>query len=83
MKVILETCELLNLASIYKLSYEALVNGADFIKTSTGKGKHGATLEHFATMCLALRDFEHATGITGRGIKAAGGIADAETAVKF
>lgn len=82
LKVILETCELLSLSSIYRLSYEALQNGADFIKTSTGKGKHGATLEHFTTMCLALREF-NVTTHSKRGIKAAGGISDGPTAQKF
>lgn len=68
---------------MYQLSYESLQNGADFIKTSTGKGKHGATLEHYTAMCLALRDFNAHTGAQNRGIKAAGGISDAPTAQKF
>ncbi|KAL4504547.1 hypothetical protein ABPG72_009993 [Tetrahymena utriculariae] len=83
LKVILETCELLSLSSIYQLSYEALQNGADFIKTSTGKGKHGATLEHYTVMCLALRDYNAHTHTDHKGIKAAGGISDSQTAMKF
>ncbi|EGR33759.1 hypothetical protein IMG5_039540 [Ichthyophthirius multifiliis] len=82
LKVILETCEIQSLESIYKLGYQALENGADFIKTSTGKGKHGATLEHFAVMCLALRDFNQQRK-QSRGIKAAGGIQDSKTAGQF
>lgn len=57
LKVILEICELKDLASIYKLSYLSLLAGADFIKTSTGKGKSGADLTSFAVMCLAMKDF--------------------------
>ena len=42
LKVILENCELNGLEDIYRLSYLALASGANFIKTSTGKGKYGA-----------------------------------------
>jgi len=75
LKVILETCELKSLESIYKLSYLSLMSGADFIKTSTGKGSHGAKLEHFIVMAMALRDFLIYNANTKlRGIKPAGGI---------
>jgi len=57
LKIILETSELKDLSSIYKLSYLALCAGADFIKTSTGKGKHGAVLSEYGVMCLALKDY--------------------------
>ena len=58
LKVILETSEIEGgFESIYLLSYASLVAGANFIKTSTGKGLHGATIEHFIVMALALRDF--------------------------
>jgi len=58
LKVILEICELKTLTDIYKLSYKSLEAGADFIKTSTGKGSHGSTLEGFAVMLLALSEFQ-------------------------
>lgn len=45
LKVILETCLLTN-EEIAKVSKIAADAGADFVKTSTGFSKHGATLEH-------------------------------------
>lgn len=84
LKVILENCDLKGLDSIYKLSFLSLCAGGDFIKTSTGKGKHGAKLEEFGAMCLALRDFMKGRDKNEvRGIKAAGGVGDAKTAYKF
>jgi deoxyribose-phosphate aldolase len=74
LKVILENSELKDIASIYKLSYLSLCAGADFIKTSTGKGKYGAILSEFIVMCLALRDYSVDKDDTSKGIKAAGGI---------
>ena len=82
--MILETCEIDDLASIYKLSYLSLLAGADFIKTSTGKGKHGAKMDHFVVMVLALRDYLIDENIkTIRGIKPAGGISTSQDAWKF
>jgi len=83
LKVILEICELKTLTDIYKLSYKSLEAGADFIKTSTGKGSHGSTLEGFAVMLLALSEFQKKNNENNRGIKAAGGIQDVETALKY
>ena len=76
LKIILETSELKDLASIYKLSYLALSAGADFIKTSTGKGKHGAVLSEFGVMCLALKYYANDKDDLSKGTKAAGGISD-------
>ena len=82
LKVILETGELKTPQNIYKASQLAIVAGADFIKTSTGKIPVGATLEAFLVMMDAVkRHFQK----TGRkvGIKAAGGISDSENALQY
>jgi deoxyribose-phosphate aldolase len=81
LKVILEICEL-NLEQVYLSSKVAIENGADFIKTSTGKGVSGASLEASLVMCLAIKEhFE----LTGRmvGFKAAGGISSSENAMQY
>lgn len=70
-KVILETCYLRE-EEIRKACEICLRAGAHFVKTSTGFGPSGATLEAVRIMKEAVR---------GRmGIKASGGIRDAETA---
>jgi deoxyribose-phosphate aldolase len=45
MKVILETCDLPYMSDIKKASILSMYAGADYIKTSTGKEKAGATPE--------------------------------------
>lgn len=73
LKVILETCDLGDDETIRTACRIALENRADFLKTSTGMGKHGATPEHARILFEAARDW-HAD--TGRmiGVKPAGGI---------
>lgn len=73
LKVILETCELPSPALVRCATEAALDGGADFVKTSTGKGAAGATLEAAQTMLETLRDYRDRTGRTV-GFKAAGGI---------
>jgi len=82
MKVILETGALSTVDNIRKASILALYSGADFIKTSTGKGYSGATFESVYTMCCVLKEY---VSITGRkaGIKVAGGIKTTEDAIKY
>ena len=75
LKVILEVCDLPNLEAVERASRIAIDAGADFIKTSTGKGKHGATPESFYVMCLAIKASDMKVGI-----KAAGGIRTIEDA---
>ena len=71
-KVILETC-LLTPEEITEACKIAETAGASFVKTSTGFGKEGATLQ-------VLRLMHQAVG--GRlGIKASGGIRDRKTAL--
>ncbi|MCR5114191.1 MAG: deoxyribose-phosphate aldolase [Bacteroidales bacterium] len=82
LKVILETGELGSADNIYKASQLAIAAGADFIKTSTGKIKVNATPESFLVMLDALKAHFDATG-KRVGIKPAGGISDAPTAMLF
>jgi deoxyribose-phosphate aldolase len=81
LKVILEVCEL-NLDQVYEASKRSLQSGADFLKTSTGKGSSGASLEASLVMCLAIREHFEATG-NMVGFKAAGGISTSENAIQY
>ena len=81
-KVILETNALKTPEMIRNASLLAMLAGADFIKTSTGKNKGGATPEAAVTMCMAIKDFYEKTG-RKVGFKAAGGIRTAEDAVLY
>ena len=73
MKVILETGDLLNLSNVKKASILSMYAGADYIKTSTGKEKVGATPEAVYVMCQAIKEYYDQTGIMV-GLKPAGGI---------
>jgi len=78
LKVILETGELKTAALIQEASKIALENGADFIKTSTGKIAVSATIEAAKTMLQTLKETK-----SNAGFKAAGGIKDIETAADY
>lgn len=82
LKVILETGELGDYDAIRKASHLALMAGADFIKTSTGKVQPAATLPATLVMLEAIRDFYDATG-RAVGIKPAGGIRTAKDAIRY
>lgn len=82
MKVILETGAIKSASNIMKASILALYSGADFLKTSTGKGYEGATLEAAYIMCNAIKEYTMKTGVNA-GFKASGGIATTEDAVKY
>lgn len=82
LKVILETGALATAANIQKAAILALYSGADFIKTSTGKGYPGATPEAVYTICRVLRSYHELTGRRA-GIKVSGGVRSAEEAVKY
>jgi len=69
LKVILETAALGPPARVAEAAGDAIAAGADFIKTSTGKGAGGATLEAAEAM---LKEIRAAGG--GVGFKASGGI---------
>jgi len=82
LKVILETGELGTLDSVRRASDLAMHAGADFIKTSTGKVTPAATQPVTLVMLEAIRDFYYATG-KKIGMKPAGGISTAKTALQY
>lgn len=81
LKVILETGELVTYDNVRRASWLAMLAGADFIKTSTGKISPAATLPVTIVMLEAVRDFRLATG-RQVGVKPAGGIRSAKDAIK-
>jgi deoxyribose-phosphate aldolase len=82
LKVILETGELATYDNVRRASWLAMIAGADFIKTSTGKVSPAATPPVTLVMLEAVRDFRAATG-RQVGVKAAGGIRTAKDAIKY
>jgi deoxyribose-phosphate aldolase len=82
LKVILETAELATLDNVARASWLAMLAGADFIKTSTGKVSPAATPPVALVMLAAVRDFEQATG-RRVGVKVAGGIRTAKDAIRY
>lgn len=74
LKVIIETCYLTN--DEKKIATDIIINaGADFVKTSTGFGTGGATLEDIALLKSITQNKIK--------IKASGGIKDYETAIQY
>jgi deoxyribose-phosphate aldolase len=82
LKVILETGELVTYDNVRRASYLAMLGGANFIKTSTGKVSPAATLPVALVMLEAVRDFAELTGAL-IGVKVAGGIRSAKDAIKY
>ena len=82
MKVILATGELQTLDNIARASLVAMMAGADFIKTSTGKEAVNATIPAALVMMRAIRDYAARTGVS-IGFKAAGGIRTAKQALEY
>ena len=82
LKVIFETGELQTYDNVRRASWLAMIAGADFIKTSTGKVSPAATLPVTLLMLEAVRDFHLATG-SMVGVKPAGGIRSAKDAIKY
>ena len=82
MKVILETCYLPTLSDVKKAAILAMYSGADYVKTSTGKEKAGATPEGVYVMCQAIKEYYNETGIV-IGLKPAGGINTVMDAVVY
>jgi deoxyribose-phosphate aldolase len=80
--VILETGELATLDNVSRASWLAMLAGADFIKTSTGKVSPAATPAVTHVMLAAVRDFAEATG-RRVGVKVAGGVRTAKDAVRY
>jgi deoxyribose-phosphate aldolase len=81
LKVILETGELVTYDNVRRASWLAMLGGADFVKTSTGKVSPAATLPVTLVMLEAVRDFRDATG-RRVGVKPAGGIRTAKDAIR-
>ena len=81
LKVIFETGELVTYDNVRKASYLAMLGGADFIKTSTGKIAPAATPPVVLVMLEAVRDFYEMAGVR-IGVKPAGGIRNTKDAIK-
>jgi deoxyribose-phosphate aldolase len=82
LKVILETGELLTYDNVRRASWLAMLAGADFIKTSTGKVSPAATLPVTMIMLEAVRDFRESHG-RQVGVKPAGGIRTSKDAIRY
>jgi deoxyribose-phosphate aldolase len=82
LKVILETGELVTYDNVRRASWLAMLGGADFIKTSTGKVGVSATPPVALVMLEAARDFAESTGRLV-GVKVAGGIRHAKDALRY
>jgi len=82
MKVILGTGDLLTLRNVGRASMVAMMAGADFIKTSTGKETTNATLPVTLVMLRAIREYAQQTGMAV-GFKPAGGIRTAKQSLDW
>lgn len=82
MKAILATGELGSLTNVYKSGMVAMMAGADFIKTSTGKESVNAILPVGLVMVRAIRDYYQLTDIKV-GFKPAGGIRTAKDVLNW
>jgi len=82
MKAILATGELGTLRNVARASVVAMMGGADFIKTSTGKESVNATLPVSLVMIRAIREYHARTGFR-IGYKPAGGISKAKDALVY
>jgi deoxyribose-phosphate aldolase len=82
MKVILGTGELGTFTNVARASLVAMMAGADFIKTSTGKEAVNATLPIGVVMTRMIRHYAERTGAPV-GFKPAGGIRSAKSALDW
>ncbi|HET7303158.1 MAG TPA: deoxyribose-phosphate aldolase [Segeticoccus sp.] len=82
LKVILETGELVTYDNVRRASWLAMLAGADFIKTSTGKVSPAATPPVTLIMLEAVRDWRDLTGEV-IGVKPAGGIRTSKDAIGY
>ena len=82
MKAILGTGELATLTNVARASMVAMMAGADFIKTSTGKEPVNAVLPVGVVMARMIREYEGRTG-AAVGFKPAGGIRAAKQALEW
>jgi deoxyribose-phosphate aldolase len=82
LKVILETGELITYDNVRRASWLAMLAGADFIKTSTGKVSVNSTPPACLVMLEAVRDFAETSGVLV-GVKVAGGIRTTKDALRY
>lgn len=82
LKVILGTGDLMTLRNVARASVVAMMAGADFIKTSTGKESVNATLPVGLVMVRAIREYAMRTGFAV-GFKPAGGIRTAKQSLEW
>src|SRR6202795_1822285 len=82
LKVILGTGDLLTLRNVARASVVAMMAGAHFIKTSTGKEPTNATLPVGLVMTRAIREYAQQTGMAV-GFKPAGGIRTAKQSIEW
>ena len=82
MKVILETGALPSENHVRSAARVAIEEGADFVKSSTGKTALGVNVGSARVMMRAVRDMEAETGVAA-GIKLSGGIRTVEQALGY
>jgi len=82
LKVILGTGDLQTLRNVARASFVAMMAGADFIKTSTGKETVNATLPVSLVMTRAIREYALETDMAV-GFKPAGGIRTAKQSLDW
>ena len=82
MKAILGTGDLATLTNVARAAMVAMMAGADFIKTSTGKEGVNATLPVSLVMVRMIREYFEQTGFA-IGYKPAGGIRSAKNALEY
>lgn len=82
LKAILATGELATLTDVARASLVAMMAGADFVKTSTGKEPVNATLPVGIVMARAIRAYHERTG-HWVGFKPAGGIRKAKESLDW
>lgn len=82
LKVILGTGELATFRNVARASLVAMMAGADFIKTSTGKESTNATMPVGLVMDRMIREYFHRTGFAV-GFKPAGGIRTAKQSMEW
>jgi deoxyribose-phosphate aldolase len=82
LKVILGTGDLVTLRNVARASFVAMMAGADFIKTSTGKESVNATLPVSLVMIRAIKEYAQQTGMAV-GFKPAGGIRTAKQSIDW
>ena len=79
LKVIIESGVLLDKELIKRASRDAILSGADFIKTSTGKAGVGATLEAVRVMLHASKNLSKGKV----GVKVSGGVKTYQEATEY